>query len=170
VTSLEVSAGESTKSILTITPQNGFAGIVNLKCTITSESQGGSTVSPTCSLSPAQVTISNNTAGASTLVISTQPSSVAATNLGVLYSRSISLAGLSFLGLLPFRRLRRKAYMLSLSVLLVAGIIGCGYTPALSNASGSYKVVITATSGTPANTVTSGTPTNISISIPLVVQ
>jgi Bacterial Ig-like domain (group 2) len=161
-TSLKVTAiGESTKAILAITPQNGFAGTVNLKCIITSDTKSGPIVSPTCSLSPAQVAISNNTADGSTLVISTQPSSVAATNPRVLHFRSISLAGLSLLGLLPFRRLRRKAYMLSLSVLLVTGMTGCGYTPALSNASGSYKVLITATSGT------SG---HISMSIPLEVQ
>jgi hypothetical protein len=160
-TSLKVTAiGESTKAILTIAPQNGFAGNVDLKCIITSDSKSGPIVSPTCSLSPAQVTISNNTASRSTLMISTQPSSVAATNQRVLHSRSISLVGLSLLGLLPFRRLRRKAYM-CLSVLLVTGMIGCGYTPALSNASGSYKVLITATSGT---------PVHISMSIPLEVQ
>jgi hypothetical protein len=60
--------------------------------------------------------------------------------------------------------------MLSLSVLLVAGLFGCGYTPTLSNTSGSYTVLITATSGTPANTATSGTGTNISLTIPLEVQ
>jgi hypothetical protein len=132
-----------------------------LKCTITSDTQSGPIVSPSCSLSPAQLTISNNAAGTSTLVISTQPSSVAATTPSGLQSRSITLVGLSLLGLLPLRRLRRKAYMLVLSVLLVIGMTGCGYTPALSNASGSYRVVIT---------VTSGTPVNISLSIPLEVQ
>jgi centrosomal CEP192-like protein len=161
-TSLKVSAiGESTQAILAIAPQNGFAGTVNLKCTITSDTQSGSIMSPTCSLSPAQVTITKNTAGESTLVISTRPSSEAATNRRVSHSRSTSLAGLSLLVLLPFKRFRRKAYVLSLNIVLVTGMIGCGYTPAFSSASGSYKVLITAISGT---------PVNISLSIPLEVQ
>jgi hypothetical protein len=71
----------------------------------------------------------------------------------------MSLAGLGLLGLLPLAMLRRKAFIALLSIILLAVMVGCGYTP--NTLTSSYKVVITATSGTQANT---------SISIPLNVQ
>jgi len=61
--------------------------------------------------------------------------------------------------------LRRKAYVLSFGIVLIVGIVGCGYTPNSSagsaNSSGGYKVLITATSGAGANSA---------ISIPVTVQ
>jgi len=160
VANLEVSTTvQSAKTLLTVTPQGGFVGTVNLKCEVTSETQAVQMMSPTCSLSPAQLGIDSNTAGVSTLVISITTPSIAATTHGAHDYSEISLAGLSLLSLLPFRRLRRKTYIAYLSIMLLAGMIGCGYTP--NSSSGSYKVMITATSGTQANT---------SISIPLKVQ
>lgn len=151
--------GQSTSTALTVAPRNGFAGTVNLKCEIIPENQATQTGSPTCSLSPAHVGINSNTVGVGTLVISTQVSNLEAPNRRISRYRGISLAGLSLLGLLPFRRLRRKAYITFLSIIFIVGIIGCGYTPNAS--SGSYKVLITATGGIQANT---------SISITLEVQ
>jgi hypothetical protein len=151
--------GQDTKTLLTVTPQDGFVGTVNLKCEITSEAQPVQTASPTCSLSPAQVNINNNTVGESTLVISMPASNVATTSHRTSQYRGISLAGVTLLGLLPFSWLRRRSYVVFSSALLFVGMIGCGYTP--NSSSGSYKVQITATSGS---------QTNASISISLKVQ
>jgi hypothetical protein len=115
--------------------------------------------SPTCSFSPAQVGISSTTAGVSTLVISIATPSVATTIQRNPCYRGVSLAGLGLLGLLPLAMFRRKTFITLLSIVLLAVMVGCGYTPNTSTSS--YKVVITATSGTQANT---------SISIPLNVQ
>jgi hypothetical protein len=160
VANLELSTtGESTKSLLTITPKDGFVGIVNLKCEVISGTQAMQTASPTCSLSAAQVNINNNTAGESTLLISMPSLNMAATSHRTARYKGISLAGLSLLGLLPFSWLRRKSYLVYVSLMLLFAMIGCGYTP--NSSANSYKVVITATSGATANA---------SIGLPLTVQ
>ena len=160
VANLEVSTtGQSTKSLLTITPKDGFAGIVNLKCEVISDTQAVQTASPTCSLSATQVNINSNTVGESTLLISMPSSNMAATSHQTDHYKGISLAGLSLLGLLPFTWLRRKSYLVYVSLMLLFAMIGCGYTP--TSIANNYKVVITATSGATANA---------SIGLPLTVQ
>ncbi|HET6217106.1 MAG TPA: choice-of-anchor D domain-containing protein, partial [Acidobacteriaceae bacterium] len=160
VATLEVSPTvQSAKTLVTVTPQGGFVGTVNLKCAVISEAQTVQATSPTCSFSPAQVGISSTTAGVSTLVISIATPSVATTIQRNPCYRGVSLAGLGLLGLLPLAMFRRKTFITLLSIVLLAVMVGCGYTPNTSTSS--YKVVITATSGTQANT---------SISIPLNVQ
>jgi hypothetical protein len=160
VANLEVSTtGQSTKSLLTITPKDGFAGIVNLKCEVISDTPAVQTALPTCSLSATQVNITNNTVGESTLLISMPSSNMAATSHRTAHYKGISLAGLSLLGLLPFSWLRRKSYLVYVSLMLLFAMIGCGDTP--TSSANSYKVVITATSGATANA---------SIGLPLTVQ
>jgi hypothetical protein len=160
VATLEVSPTvQSAKTLVTVTPQGGFVGTVNLRCAVISETQTVQATSPTCSLSPAQLDISSTTAGVSTLVISTTMPGVATTIQRNPYYRGMSLAGLGLLGLLPLALIRRKTLIALLSIILFAVMAGCGYTPNTSTSS--YKVVITATSGTQAPT---------SISIPLNVQ
>jgi hypothetical protein len=166
VSNLEISTtGQNATTKLTVTPEDGFVGTVNLKCQITSESQTVQSMAPTCSLSPARVDIDSNVAGVSTLVISATSSSIANTRDLSPYYRGASFAELSLLGLLPFSRLRRKTWALCLSMMLLSGVIGCGYTPNSSTTSfsstTSYTVLITATSGA---------TTNTSISLPLKVQ
>lgn len=148
------SSGQATATTVTVVPRNGFVGTVNLKCQISSVSPSTQVAPPTCSLSPAQIVISNNTAAVSTLVISTPTSTVAATRRKVAPLGGMSLAALSLLGLLPFRALRRKSYIIYLSLMLAVGMIGCGYTPTPTQpttpatpSAGSYKVVITADGG-----------------------
>jgi hypothetical protein len=160
VATLEVSPTvQSAKTLVTVTPQGGFVGTVSLKCAVISETQTVQATSPTCSLSPAQLDISSTTTGVSTLVISIATPSVATTIQRNPYYRGMSLAGLGLLGLLPLAMIRRKTVMALLSIVLLAVMAGCGYTP--NTLTSTYKVVITATSGTQANT---------SISIPLNVQ
>jgi hypothetical protein len=160
VATLEVSPTvQSAKTLVTVTPQGGFVGTVSLECAVISETQTAQATSPTCSFSPAQLGISSTTAGVSTLVISIATPSVATTIQPNPYHKGMSLAGLGLLGLLPLAMLRRKTFMALLGIILLTVMVGCGYTP--NTLTSSYKVVITATSGTQANT---------SISIPLNVQ
>jgi centrosomal CEP192-like protein len=162
---LEIVTSRSGKSLLTVTGDNDFAGVVNLKCEVVPLAQDTQIALPTCSLSPAQVSINSRTAGVSTLVISAQPSSVAVAAHRVIRYGGISLGWLTFVGLFPLCRLRRRAYAVSLGIMLVVVMTGCGYSPnstsSAENYSGSYKVVITATGGAAAST---------SISIPVTVQ
>jgi hypothetical protein len=160
VATLEVSPTvQSAKTLVTVTPQGGFVGTVSLECAVVSETQTAQATSPTCSFSPTQVGISSTAAGVSTLVISVTTPSVATTIQRNPYYKGMSLAGLGLLGLLPLALIRRKTFIALLSIILFAVMAGCGYTPNTSTSS--YKVVITATSGTQAPT---------SISIPLNVQ
>jgi hypothetical protein len=160
VATLELSPNvQSATTLVTVTPQGGFVGTVSLKCAVISEAQTVQATSLTCSLSPAQLDISSTTAGLSTLVISITTPSVATTIQRNPYYRGMSLAGLGLLGMLPLAMLRRKTSIVFMCIILLAVIVGCGYTPNTSTSS--YKVVISATSGSQANT---------SISIPLNVQ
>lgn len=166
---LNVPSGLAGKAKLTVTPEGDFTGIVSLKCEVTPLNQTSRKAAPTCSLSPAQMSIKDNVAGISTLVISTQPSS-AAVSLRPLVS--MSLAGLAFVGLFPLARVRKLAFVLSIGLVLIMGAVGCGYVPNTNSGSANnagagsvgsreYKVSITATSTTGAIST---------ISIPVTVQ
>lgn len=156
-------AGPPATSNVYITPQNGFQGAVNLQCKVVAVSQGVSTVSPVCSLSTSQVTISSGNDSSSELSVSTQTAS-AAVGSKAFRSTTMSLAGLVVLGLLPLGRGRKRIYA-CLSLLLAFGVIACGSAPSATTAtsqvvSNDYTVIVTASSG--------GQST--SISIPLEVK
>jgi LPXTG-motif cell wall-anchored protein len=66
-------------------------------------------------------------------------------------SPTMSLAGLAVFGLLPLGLWRRRMFCAYLSLPLILGMVGCGYTPsstiAVANTTTSaYHVLITATS------------------------
>jgi hypothetical protein len=144
---------------LTAVSQNGFNGLVNLKCQIISQDQPGDVETPACSFSPGQITISKNAPSSSALMISSPPSQSSLASQRNLHHRSISLVEVTLVGLLPFGLLRRKAYAVLFGTICLIGVVGCGYSP--NHQSASYKLVITAASGT---------QTLGSISIPLSVQ
>jgi hypothetical protein len=62
-----VTAGNTTTSIIAVTPDNGYTGIVSLSC---GNISGGSQV-PTCSFSTNPVVVNGTAAGTSTLTVST---------------------------------------------------------------------------------------------------
>lgn len=142
-------AGQSVSASLTATPQNGFTGTVNLNCQIVSETQSNLTQPLNCSVSPAQFTLTSGSAE-SKLIVSMQESESAigprltTQKLNRLYRAY--LAGFTLLGLLPLGVSRRKSYLCLLCIVTLTGMIGCGYVP--STRSGTYKIVVTATSGT----------------------
>ena len=161
VNSLQVPAsGQTATANIHITPQNGFLGTVNLTCQVVAEASQTPIASPICSLIATQVQISDDGGSASKLLISTLGASVATVHSKNVHFGGVSLAGLGLLGLLPFRRWRRRVSLVYLSLPLAIGMIGCGLnlnpsSAAASGATGSgYKVVITATSGTRTTSIT----------------
>ncbi len=152
---LTVSRGASSTAPVSITPQSGFTGTVNVSCTVSR----GSGQSPTCSLAQPSVSLNggpvvdvltvtaSNSAG---LHIPAAPQTRPWRAVG-----GVALAGLLLLGV-PRRR-RAWQRMLSLLVVVLAlGFAGCGGGGSKSGGTppGSYVVTITATSGSATSTST----------------
>ena len=155
-----------------------YAGAVALTCAVTASPSGASDI-PTCSLSPASVTLAGATL-TSTLTINTTPQTTAGLNLPLkgLFTAGggMALAALLFFGVPVGRRgkrtLRTMRALRILSVALffavIAGAaIGCGSgssnsggggTPTGGTTTGTYTVTVT---GTP----TSGTAPTTAVSV-----
>jgi hypothetical protein len=78
--------GGSGTSMITVTPGGGFTGAVALTCAVTGPA--GATSLPTCSLSPASVTIAGTTAQTSTLAVATTATTTAGT-----YTATVTATG-----------------------------------------------------------------------------
>jgi phospholipase C len=85
-----VTAGNAATSTITLSPANGYSGIVKLSCSAVS----GAMPAPTCSFNPATVTISGSNAGTSTLTLSSSGSTPAGTY-------GVSITGSDASGLAP---------------------------------------------------------------------
>ncbi|MDR3724355.1 MAG: hypothetical protein P4K83_07690 [Terracidiphilus sp.] len=134
---------------LTATPVNAFSGTVALSCTVTPQSFSNA---PTCSLSPASLTMNGTTAQTSTLTIHTTSTS-AQNRTRPLFLPSAGGSALALLFLLRApRRWRNWTAMLGLlAVFIAVGASGCisssssistGGTP-----TGTYTVTVTGSSG-----------------------
>ncbi len=153
-----VARSSSASALISITPQSGFSGTVNVSCSVGK----GSGTTPTCSLSQPSFTVNG---GPAVDVLTVSASSTASLHLPDLPARrpwyaagGATLAGLLLLGL-PRRR-RAWQSMLSLLVIVFAiGFAGCGGGSSSNNggggsggggntSSGTYVVTVTATSGT----------------------
>jgi MYXO-CTERM domain-containing protein len=160
--SLQVPAsGQAATSYLYITAQNGFQGTVYLQCQVVLQGGGTAVSAPVCSLSVSQVQISGANAALSKLSVILQPPSGIAAESKAVQSRTMALAGLVALGLLPLARRRKSMCCTLLCLPLVFGMASCGFVPANSATTAtSYKVLVSAVSG----------PRSTSIAIPLQVQ
>lgn len=152
--SLTVPRGGAGTTTVSITPQSGFSGTVNLTCQVS----GGTTLPPTCSLAQPSVTLTSG-AASDVLTVATQGSAalhIPAAPAGSPWytAGGATLASLLLLGL-PGRR-RAWQRMLSLLLVVVAiGFAGCGGSSSpRSTPSGSYTVTVTATSGSTTQTST----------------
>ena len=162
-TSLTVTPGTTTGNTGTISVAgtNGFSGIVDLTCSVTTTLTGVSDM-PTCSLNPTSVTISGAAAQTSTLTVNTTPASSAENQERRLFWPSAS--GTTFAFVLLFVRPRKRKDRVALIGLLLlfvsTGFIGCGggsiggggggnggTTP------GAYTITVTGTSGSVSATV-----------------
>ncbi|HEY1527899.1 MAG TPA: NHL repeat-containing protein [Candidatus Angelobacter sp.] len=128
-------AGGTSSDTLMIIPANGFTGAVNVSCSVAFAGQGTATALPTCSVTPAQVSIAGTAAGNATLFIST----TAAHSAGMLQATAtwgtgysggqvILLSSAVFLLLIPFAG-RRRLFVpvcMVMSIGLALTTIGCG--------------------------------------------
>jgi hypothetical protein len=142
--------GQSATATATVTAAGGFAGTVNLSCSVTPSNQ---MKPPTCSLTPNSVTIgAGSSSGTATLMIQTSPSAMASSQGGNRFglfawaSSSVALAFFVF----PCVRKGKEGFLLSLAaVALLLPIAGCGGGSGSSGTTpGSYTVTVTAASGT----------------------
>lgn len=156
--SLTIKQGSSGSATFTVTPVGGLTGAITLACS-------GLPTGATCALQPASLTLDgSNKAQSSTLTITTTGSSVASLQ-PVHTDRTIMQAGLTtggalLMGFLLFwqrRRLSQAARLLLFLFALIGvmGISGCGTGTVGSSATGTtgtptgtYQVIVTASSGT----------------------
>jgi trimeric autotransporter adhesin len=121
-----VAPGQSGTDSVTVTPNGGFTGGVNLTCQVTTSIVNPND-QPTCSVS-ASVTISGSNAATATLTVNT----TAATSAAVEHPlhRFLGGAGVSFALVFLFGirlRARRMRFLLGIFVLaFVASAVGCG--------------------------------------------
>jgi len=147
------SPGQPATAMTTVTAAGGFAGTVNLNCSVSPSNQMDP---PTCSLTPNSLTIGPGSfSGTATLTIQTAPSARGSVqssgkNRFVLLawaSSGIPLACFVF----PCVRKRKESFLLLLiAVALLLSIAGCGGGSGggAGTTPGSYTVTVTATSGT----------------------
>jgi hypothetical protein len=152
-----VSAGASATATATITAGSTYSGTMNLSCALTGSPSGAQSV-PTCSLSPASVTIASGGSGNSVLTVKTTAASTTSSltpfgqDLWRFSGGGAALAALLMFGI-PARS-RRWLSMIVLFVVIFAGTIGCGgrstttstvnpATPATT--SGKYTFTVTGT-------------------------
>lgn len=159
-----VAPGGGSTSALTVTPSGGFTGAVALTCAVTGPS--GAVFVPTCSLTPASVSITGTAAGTSTLNIAT----TAATSGALRYpgwvagGSSAILACVLFFGI-PARRRGWRAMLGLLAFVFVLGGIGCGGGSSsggggsAGTTAGTYTVTVTATPPAAASSATVKTAT-----------
>jgi hypothetical protein len=159
--SLSIEPGATTGNTvaITVTPSNGFTGMVSLTCTITPAEASNS---PTCTLTPSSVTISGTGAQSSTLtIITTAPRSAKSELKNLLWPSAGTALALLLFGI-PRKR-RNWVTMLGVFVLVVSfGVIGCGGRGGKSGGGGggnsgttpgTYSVTMTGTSGNITGTV-----------------
>ena len=156
--SATVSAGTSATSTITVNGSGGFAGTVNLACSITTSS----TPAPVCSL-PASVSLSAaNTSATAMLTVSTTAATAAVRHSSsIFYAMFLPIGGITLLGV-SFGSRRKKLLGMTLVFLMASGllfVVSCGGGSSSSGGggggnpgtpAGTYTVTITATSGSAA--------------------
>jgi FG-GAP-like repeat len=157
-TSQTITAGQSAKFNLMVTPSGSFTGTVNLSCSITG------IPAPTCSLSSSSVKITGSSGQPVTVTIGTTAAATAGSLAQVgfpsgwlltVWTSLLLIWG--WLWLRNRKRLPRLAYPLIL--LAIAAWVGCGSGSSQpqttsGTAAGTYTATITATSGNLSHQVT----------------
>jgi hypothetical protein len=151
---IQIAAGASSTTSITVAPANGFTGMVNLTCKVNPDGFNP-TSSPGCSLSPASVTVSSSTTPGSTLTVTSVSGTSGAAIPGARPSRLGAVAALAIVLLFGLRG-KRRAWMriLGLLVLLLGmaapgcgggGGSGSGGGGGGGTTPGNYAVVVTGT-------------------------
>jgi hypothetical protein len=169
-----VAAGASTTATATVSAGSTYSGTLNLACSLTSSPTGAQNA-PTCSLSPASVTIKSGGNATTVLTVKTTASTTSALaqpwgmKLPWLGGGGTALAVLLMFGI-PSRRRRWMSMLVVLAMVALAGVIGCGggskssTTPTAvpGTTSGTYTFTITGTDSTNSKIATS---TNVTVSV-----
>jgi hypothetical protein len=164
-TSLTVTPGATTGNTgtISVTGTNGFSGVVNLTCSVTTKLTGVSDM-PTCSLNPTSVTISGTASRTSTLTVNTTAASSAESQKRSFFWPSASGSTFAFVLLFVWPR-KRKDWVTLVGLLLliiITGPIACGGGSSGSGGAGSgnsgttagaYTITVTGTSGSLSATV-----------------
>jgi hypothetical protein len=176
-TGLSATPGGSTTASIQISSAGGFSGTVNLTCSVAYLGTGTPQNAPTCSLNPAQASVSSGTPATATLTVNTTGSGGSARlNNEWLHLGGRALATLFLFIGLPRRRWRKLGLLLFVFGAITTGAaIGCSggsstagtggsQTPSSpGTTTGNYRVTVTATNGT-------ASAETMSITIPLTVQ
>jgi MYXO-CTERM domain-containing protein len=154
-TSQSISAGQSAKFSLSLTPVGSFSAAVSLGCAIAP----ATTPAQTCTLSTSSVQFSGTAAQTVTVTVGTT-APVTMMVARTANPASFPTASMPLLGLAGLLVLRRRKYFSMLSALLIVAaftpLIGCGPGSGMSShsltapgtPSGTYTITVTATSGT----------------------
>jgi hypothetical protein len=125
-----ISPGGVITAVVSADPGGGFAGAVNMTCSIAGKNSGDQHI-PTCTFSPAQVAVINSTQAAqSTLTINTTAATSGALRNPMgspwFVSGSTTLATMLLLGISAKRFRRRYLLGIAIAMLAIGGAIGCG--------------------------------------------
>jgi hypothetical protein len=142
------SPGGSATDTIQITSAGGFSGTVNLTCTVTYQGTATPTDLPTCSLNPQQGQVTAGSPLSSTLTVSTTGTGSQARSNGAWLPSGTALAALFFIGFLPRRRGKNTMLFVLLAMTLGCAATGCGGSSQEQTTTGSYQVVVKATSAT----------------------
>ena len=148
-TSLDISSGRcSTGTMIQISPEGGFSGMVSLACTVTDEGSGLASDTTSCSLNPLQNQVSATGPVSATLLVNTgAPCSAQVAKHPFLPFGTTSLAAMLIFAGVRRKNLRGVWLLLFLFVLAISGDVGCTST-SRRNSPRNYNVAVTATSGT----------------------
>ncbi len=169
-----VAPGASATATATFSAGSGYSGTMNLACALTASPTGAQSL-PTCSLSPASITIASGGTATATLTVNT----TAASGGSALLSpesrtwKAWSGGGVLALALLfgvPSRRRRKALMMVALLGAIVGGMVGCGAggstktSPPIipATTAGSYTFSLTGTDASNAKITAS---TNITVTV-----
>jgi hypothetical protein len=155
------SMGGSSTTNLNLLAVDGFTGTVNLTCAVTYLGQGTANNPPSCSLNPAQLQVAGTSVASTTLTVATTVASASIDLKRKMRESGLALAAVFIVGLLPRRRWRGGVLLGALCLAILGGVLGCGSgggtaptRVAAGATTGSYQVMVTATSGTTVASVT----------------
>jgi hypothetical protein len=155
-----VTAGQSATATVTAVSSGGFTGTVTLSCTVTP----APALAPTCSLNPAQVTLTGGAQATSTLTVNTTAATADLIrpnidrSFGPIYAMVFPIFGVALVGMGFASGGRKKNKLLGVTIgsILFAGLIlqmacggnsGGGGGGGTSTPAGNYTITVTGSSG-----------------------
>jgi hypothetical protein len=173
-----ITAGSSTTATVTVNPQPGYVGTIQLDCTISPAIQtSGSATAPTCSLAPTSVTVTADETSAPTATLTftsvPQASSMNRHSSKFFYALWLPVPGVAILGIgLGGSRKKKLFGLLILGLLLCAVMVtpGCVSTTQLGNVGtppGQYTITVTGidTNGLSQASNATGTTNSVTVQV-----